>query len=141
MPVDYRISVPHHLVISRAWGVMSDQEMFAHARKVAADPTFRPDMRQVADLRHVTRFGLDSASVDTLVRLNPFGPGARRALLVGSDVAFGMARMYQLTREPAPDDVAVFREVHEALAWLGLTEHAAEVTALLEADRPPAEPR
>ena len=33
-----------------------------------------------------------------------------------------MARMYQMMREPAPDEVRVFRDHGAALEWLGLAE-------------------
>ena len=37
-----------------------------------------------------------ASTIREMVRLNPFGAGARRALVVTSDELFGMARMYQL---------------------------------------------
>jgi hypothetical protein len=71
-----------------------------------------------------------------MVRLTPFGAGARRAIVVGSDVVYGMARMYQILRDTAPDHLEVFRDLASNVAWLGLTEAATDVQVLLAAIRP-----
>jgi hypothetical protein len=35
-------------------------------------------------------------------------------------VVFGLSRMYQAFRSDSPAEIGVFRELHEARAWLGL---------------------
>ncbi len=37
-----------------------------------------------------------------------------------SEVAFGLARMYQLTLKWGPEALGVFRQMEDALAWVGL---------------------
>jgi hypothetical protein len=61
-----------------------------------------------------------------MVRLNPFWAGARRALVITNDVLFGMARMYQLLKDESPDELQIFRNMDEALQWLGLADAKAE---------------
>jgi hypothetical protein len=47
--------------------------------------------------------------------------GARSALVVPEDLAFGLARMYGARLSPSlHSQIGVFRELEEALNWLGL---------------------
>ena len=45
---------------------------------------------------------------------------ALRAVVAGSDVAFGLARAHELLRRNLADALMVFRDRAVALAWLGL---------------------
>ena len=131
MPADYRIARALGLVISRGWGVVTDDDLLGHARALGRDPHFRPDLRQLYDFRDAAAQDFGGATVLELANLSPFGAGARRAIVVGGDIAFGMAQMFKLLRDNLRDDIRVFRDVGEALAWLDLAEHAAEVLATL----------
>lgn len=135
MPANYSIDVVRHLVVSRGWGTLTEEAMLGHARRLAGDPRFRRDMRHLFSFRDVTDARLSSNAVGAVAMANPFGAGAQRAILVGSEVAFGVARMYELLRTPAPDQLQVFRELEPALEWLGLTEAKADVLAQLAAIR------
>jgi len=55
-----------------------------------------------------------------------FEPGSQMALVAGSSLAYGMARMYQSHREHARLAVGVFRSLAEAHAWLGIEESSAK---------------
>ena len=61
-----------------------------------------------------------SAAVRTAAQSTLFGRGARKAIVVGDGVAYGMARLFQSLRESAPDEVALFHDPAEARRWLGL---------------------
>jgi len=135
MPAAYRIDRERALVISCGWGLVSDQDLLGHARALARDPHFRPEMRQLYDFREVVAHDLGGATVLELANLSPFGPGARRALIVGGEVAFGMAEMFKILRDNARDAIEVFRELPPALEWLGLAADAAAVTATLASIR------
>jgi hypothetical protein len=113
--------------------------LLGHARALASDPRFDQSFQQLIDLREVTDLDFPSSTIRSLAQMSPWGFGARRAVVVGTDVAFGMARMYQILREPDGEDVRIFRGVEPALEWLGLaTDEAAIIAALSEA---PALPR
>ena len=47
-------------------------------------------------------------------------PGVRRAIVTGSLVAYGLARLFQATHDGhgLADEVRVFRKIEEAQAWL-----------------------
>src|ERR1700687_1900889 len=119
MPCSYTILPESRFVYTRGWGVVTDAMILAQARALKSDPRFQPPFAQLYDLREAT-IAFTSAGVREVSFVSPFGVGARRAFVSGSsDSLFGMVRMYEVLREPARDEVMVFRGVHEALRWLG----------------------
>jgi hypothetical protein len=122
----YTIDLKRSLVRSRGWGVLTDRELLAHVRALTVDPHFAPNFHQLADLRDVTDVQITSATIKEMVRLNPFWAGARRALVITNDVLFGMARMYQILKDESPDELQIFRNMEDALQWLGLADAKAE---------------
>lgn len=127
----YTIDLERSLVRSRGWGVLTDRELLAHARALTVDPHFAPNFRQLADLREVTDVQITAATIKEMVRLNPFWAGARRALVITNDVLFGMARMYQILKDESPDELQIFRNMEDALQWLGLADAKAEELSAL----------
>ena len=127
MPGGYIIHSARSLVLSRAWDVLTGADLIRHARILAADPGFQPHFSQLCDMRDVTEIRADAAGIRELAALNPFGAGSRRALVVASDVVFGMARMYQILTEPSPDEFELFRDFDKALDWLGVADAKAEL--------------
>lgn len=122
MPFEYTIDLPRSIVLSRGWGALTDGELVAHARALAVDPRFKPHFRQICSFLEVSDVQVTAAGIREMTLLNPFGAGARRALVVKSDVAFGMARMYQIMRDDSPDEVEIFRDLDRALEWLRLAD-------------------
>jgi len=120
MPTSYRLNLVDRMVWSRAWGVVRNEALTAHSRALRADPRFQPDFRQLQDFLSVERTEITAAGLRELASLNPFGAGARRAVVVPSDELFGLARMHELLRQPGRDELQVFREIAPALEWLGL---------------------
>ncbi len=49
-----------------------------------------------------------------------FDEKSRRAIVADKDITFGMARMYEVFREDAPEEIKLFRDIAEARRWLGL---------------------
>jgi hypothetical protein len=133
-----QIDVARGLVLARGWDTLTDQDVLGSLRAVATDPRFRPDMRHLIDFRDITKLDITSVGVRTAADNRYFGAGARRAFVLGSESAYGMARMYQILRDTAPDTLELFREPEPALEWLGLSRDAAEVLAALAALRPSA---
>lgn len=53
MPVDYKIVLERRLVLTRARGVLTNEEIVGHARRLKLEADFDPTFRQFADLRDV----------------------------------------------------------------------------------------
>lgn len=121
MAWSYRIAPARRMVFSVFEGTVTDGELSAYAAALGAIRT-SSRASPSSPTRAESRIDVSSAAVELLVDVNPYGAGSRTAVVVSSDVAFGMARMYQIRRSSAPDEVGVFRDVREAWRWLGLDE-------------------
>jgi len=117
MPAEYRIDRSKRLVMSRAWGVLTDQDLVDNRTALFADPGFEPALDQVYDLSEVTEMKVSSTVLLHLAMSSRFSPTARRAVVVTSDVAYGMARMYAMLTGHE-DTVQVFRDRPSADRWL-----------------------
>jgi len=122
MPATYRLDLADRVVWSRAWGVVTDEELDAHSRASRSDLRFEPGLRQFQDLADITDPRVTPGGLHLLAQVNPFVKPARRAVLVASDVVFGLARMHEQLRGDAGDDLQVFRDRAAPLAWLGLPD-------------------
>jgi hypothetical protein len=119
------------LVLSRGWGVLINSEILAHVRALSIDPRFVPNFHQLANLRDVEDVEVTASTIRELARLNPYGEGSRRAVVVTSDLLFGMARMYQILRDEPADELEIFRKLDDALRWLGVLHAKEEVLSAL----------
>jgi hypothetical protein len=120
MPESYEIDAARALVICRAWGELSNADLREHYRRLAADPAFCPDYAQLADIRDVTDFTVDSAMIESAAHAPVFSPGTRRAFVAPRGVAFGLARMFAAHSSAGGQNLEVFSELCAAQAWLGL---------------------
>jgi hypothetical protein len=81
------------------------------------------DRRLLLDLReaHVSELpaaDMHGFEIGVARREGMRGAGARAAVLVKSDLLFGVARMFQTIRAESPVAYGVFRDPEEAAAWL-----------------------
>jgi len=136
MPCAYTIDLARSLVLSRGWGVVTDRDLLAHVHALTADSRFARDFHQLADLRDVTDVQITASCIREMVRLNPFGAGARRALVITSDVVFGMARMYQILSDESPDELEIFRKMDNALQWLRIADAKTKLDSVLSQASP-----
>lgn len=118
MPESYQIDAGRALVICRAWGVLSNADLREHYRRLAADPEFSPTYAQLADLRGVTEYTVDSELIESAARAQIFDPGTRRAFVAPPGVAFGLARMFAAHSASVGQVLEVFSELHDAEEWL-----------------------
>ena len=131
MPCGYIIDLARSLVLSRGWGIVTDRELLAHVRALTIDPRFVRNLHQLADLRDVVDVEVTAATIREMASLNPYGDGSRRAVVVTSDVLFGMARMYQILRDEPTDELEIFRTLDDALRWLGILNAKEELLSAL----------
>jgi len=121
MPISNHIDVARGTVSSTFSGAVTVEEVRALAEALRDDPDFRPDLNQMIDLR-ATEVAISTDDIKGLARISPFGEGSRRALVVASDVLFGLSRICEIWGEESGAEVDVFKDYQEAMAWLGLEE-------------------
>jgi hypothetical protein len=121
MAISYRIDPAVDLVHVRVAGHLTPADHQAYLSALLADPAFRPGMHRLFDCRDAD----DSNSSDEVrliadrVRAEAahFGD-SRCAILVRSDVQYGMARVFEAFLGDVPGDFRSFRDPAEASAWL-----------------------
>ncbi len=73
------------------------------------------------DLRNAT-FSLATDEVTDLAQFaksrSTLGRGARMAFVVGGELEFGLARMFEVFRQQPGLEIRVFRRIEEATAWV-----------------------
>jgi hypothetical protein len=120
LPASYTIDVERKLVISSAWGTMTNSDVTEHARMLRADPHFDPNFRQLVDMSGITEDLVDTSTKQQASYDQLFAPGVRRAWVASKDYSFGMARMYSVAAENQGQKIKVFRTRGEAEEWLGV---------------------
>jgi hypothetical protein len=119
MPACYKIDKQRRLVMSTAYGTVSREDLLDHQNKLLADPDFDPTFSQLSDFGHMTKLEVTAADIRVFAERNIFAPEARRAFVVPDDVAFGLARMFEMLRDAKGEQgIRVFRELEEGLDWV-----------------------
>jgi hypothetical protein len=100
--------------------VLTDDDLRKHQSELRADPAFDPALDQLWDFTGVADVEISPDTLRRLARARSYSATARRAVVVPTDLGFGLGRMFQMLHEEAPEEVQIFRTLEEARRWLGL---------------------
>jgi len=124
MPLRYTMDDEHHLVLATGHGVLTDQEVFEYKQSVWSLPKVA-GYDELLDLREVEHLEVPSTErLRELARLSAamdVETPSKLAIVADDLVTAGVARIYEVMRrmdERSTKQVAVFRAVEEAIAWL-----------------------
>ena len=124
MPITYQFDASLNVLLVEMHGIITDEEVLHYAKTVTTDPEIPRIHHELIDGREVE---VPQASTDSLRRVAATFRDAERApegvkiaFVASSDVAYGIARMYQAFRTGSEAAFHVFREMGEARDWLGL---------------------
>ncbi len=125
MPMSYSIDPEARLVRIVGSGRLTDDEMVQCVSALRADPKLEPDMSTLSDMRDIevafTPEGVERM-VDAMEATAERRSQARAAIVVGSDVAFGMGRMFEMqSEERTAPSFRIFRDMDAAREWLGIS--------------------
>jgi hypothetical protein len=120
MGMSYKIDQERHLVLTRAWGVLTVRQLVDVTSRILLDPRFDPSYRSLGDLREVTEIAVDMLETAQTAATPLFIAGTRRAIVATSDAVFGVARMFATFAERSGQEVRVFRDIRLAEEWLEL---------------------
>ena len=118
MPASFTIDFTRRIVFSRAWGILVDDDLRQSQKGVRETPGFERDFRQLYDFTDVTDVQVTTDALWGMVKDSPFVQSAHRAIVVDSDVAFGVVRMYQQISGRESATFRIFRDRESALSWL-----------------------
>jgi hypothetical protein len=119
MRVSREIDRENRVVVLGVSGPLDDDGLLQLVSQLRSDPEVKPDYALLIDLSQangaaVTSLGVRALSAQPLV----LSPSSRRAVVVPSDLGFGMARMYEMLRDERAGVVRPFRDLAEARRWV-----------------------
>lgn len=111
MPITYQIEEADGVVLSRGWGRITDADLLAHQHRLKQEDRFRSNMKQVFDLRKVTKCKVSGLGIWAFSNHCPFGSGAKRLFLVNPTAyaLYGLIRMLEIIRSNQPDELQIWR--------------------------------
>jgi hypothetical protein len=122
MPITFRIDKESGIVYTTINGRTNTDEIVESLENLLNNPDFKPGLNGIADLRN-SEMDTFSADVKRIAGLmieyrNKIGP-SKTAVVISKDVTFGMTRVFQAFSEQSSIETAIFRDMEEALRWLG----------------------
>jgi len=121
MPATYEINAARGVIIVTVTGDLTDAGLLEMHRRLADDPAVKPSFSVLFDLRQANGQSVTTDGIRALAGLPlVLSPESRRAVVVPSDLGFGMARMYGMRRAQKGTKVEVFRDFDDASHWIGL---------------------
>ena len=119
MEVQCTIDRAARVVTLTVSGDLGDAELLRLGDEVAQAPELEPDFSLLIDLRQAHGQKVTTAGVSRLVEQDLIlSPTSRRAVVVPTDLGFGMARMYEMRRTSRGGGPRVFRDYDEARRWV-----------------------
>jgi len=121
MPIKHDIDLRNNMLLVRRWGHITTHDEGLACEERANDDRISPGMPVLVDCREVEP--ADSTEtvkyladcVTSLASDLACGPVA---IVVSSDVEYGMARMYMAYTELSHPNTEVFRDIESAREWL-----------------------
>lgn len=123
-PIEFSIDRDAGVRVAAFRGVVTDADLMQAYESLLGDPQYDPTLHDLVDMSGVERLEVSAKAIRELVkryaRVDELGIRTRLAIVAPSDVAFGVARMYEMLRgDDVPEEIHVFRAIAEAQAWLG----------------------
>ncbi len=122
MPIKYKIFEREKLVYVSGEGKITIDELLRHLEELSRDPEYRAPMKKLVDYRNTPQIGLSREDgqkfTDRKSLFKDSFQGERCAIVVANELDYGVSRVHSARIEPADIETNVFRNIHEALAWL-----------------------
>ena len=113
------IDTERRLITIVVQGELTDTDLLQGYERLRERPDFSADFDELVDLLGADGRQITADGVRTLARRPPsYSPHARRAVVVPSEMGYGMARMYELMQDGESGQIRVFRSREDAEHWL-----------------------
>jgi hypothetical protein len=122
VPISYYVDADGLTINIVVSGAVTYEDVSAHVARLTSDPAVTPAMGQLIDARDIG----DPPPTPEIHRMAQIYAGlqdswpARYAVVVSTDLMFGVARMFQGLAAFLPGTFEVFRDAGEARRWLSL---------------------
>ena len=118
MPLTHVIDASRRIIVARATGILTEDDLRATRILMRGDPAFNRNFGQLLDLRAATEIIVSVPAMARLAASSAFAPGVRRAFVGATDAQYSMAWTFAMLSEPHDQLVHVFRDFAIAQAWL-----------------------
>jgi hypothetical protein len=124
MPMSYTIDGDTQLIRIVGRGRVTDEEMLDCVTTLRTDPGLVPGMRTLSDMREIEVGSTNDGISEMLAVMESTAQrrvAAKAAIVVATDVAFGMGRMLEMLSDDVTDpSFRIFRDLSAAFEWLGI---------------------
>ena len=121
MPITFSLEASKKTVFTTVTGPLLDGDPVVYLSDVLNHPAYRPGFSALIVCKNVALGSFSTAAVRRLAQFSREAEkelrDSRVAIVADQPAVYGIARMYQILRDP-PYEVQVFRELLEAEAWL-----------------------
>jgi hypothetical protein len=119
MQVERTIDPARRVAILTVSGDIGDADLLRLGDDLAGTPGLESDFALLIDLRQARGEKVSTATVYRLVEQRlVLSAESRRAVVVPTNLGFGMARMYEMLRKNRGGSPRVFRDYDDALRWV-----------------------
>jgi hypothetical protein len=118
--LQYAIDTQLGLVVVSAAGAVDAAQLLALRQQIKVDADYDSKLSALVDLSGASSLDFTAAELRQLAGSTMTAPSARQAIVVGTDLGFGLGRMFETFSAVGghSENVQVFRSVAEARAWL-----------------------
>lgn len=118
--VSYRIDPDRRLIVVTYIGAVTFADIVATQQMARADPAFDPAFGVLMDGLHADFSALTAQDLAKIASRTPSSQGGRRAIVVNTQLNYGLARMFGSISETQGRNfpVALFDNLEDALRWL-----------------------
>ena len=123
----FKIFKDRNLLLYRPDGIMSTEVILAYIQGVLTHQDFQPGLIEFIDLGAVSEWRLSISEVEKItqfdnVDMTPIKRIIKTGIYAPTDVAYGMARMYQSLAERYHAHIFISKHLEETLQYLGLSD-------------------
>jgi hypothetical protein len=120
--VDIEVDTNRRLVIVTPAQSITVEQACDTLRAMVLLPDFRISMPSIWDLRHTELMHINGQDIGTLSKvaheLKEQRGAAKTAIVVGSDLSYGLGRMFELLNGTSHLEARVFRDMASAEFWV-----------------------
>jgi len=125
MPMEYTIVRSLRLAYARAWGRIDIDDILQMGTRLFSDQDWETGFNVLLDYRDIEHMDIQGREVRQIIDLDKANKakfkGSKCAVVSDLNHVFGLSRMWQIMSDGVADmDSMVFRNLSQALDWLGL---------------------
>ena len=124
MTVGYTFFERLKLVYVNITDTVTFEQLATYLKSLSQDVHYRPPMKKLVDFRGCRKYDLTGDQAEKFAALNRdlsnCFPSEKCAIVAPGDLEYGMSRAHEMYISGSGLDMQVFRQLPEALDWLGI---------------------